>query len=98
MKKRALKKLNRYELLTIMYDLRRENDELRERCEAAEAQVAKLTEEAEQRKKEGSSLHALNERLQALEHHLTSKGESSGQSDGQDVKTEQQDFQKASGL
>ena len=70
MKKTSLKKLNRYELLTIMYDLRKENDELRSRCETAEAQAAKLTEEAERRKTEGQSINVLNERLQALEQHL----------------------------
>ena len=71
MKKRTLKKQNRYELLEIMLNLRKENDELRTRCETAEAQVAKLEEEVEQRKAEQGSMSALNDRLRALERQLT---------------------------
>ena len=40
--KKKLSRMSRYELTQLIYDLRRENVALQERCKAAEARVAEL--------------------------------------------------------
>ena len=49
MPKNALKNLGRFELLELIYSMRKENMELKERCEAAEKQVVELRLETEKK-------------------------------------------------
>lgn len=58
-KQNPLKKLNRYDLLGLVYDLRKENADLTTRCEAAERRVADLEQSADSA--------AVAERLDAIE-------------------------------
>jgi uncharacterized coiled-coil DUF342 family protein len=51
MRKQTLKRMNRYELLDIMYRLRQENDELKQRCESAEEKLSQLQEEWDEKEK-----------------------------------------------
>ena len=46
-KQNPLKKLSRYDLLGLVYDLRKENEDLTARCEAAEKRVAELEQRAD---------------------------------------------------
>ena len=47
MAKNMLKSYGRFELLELIYSMRKENIELRERCEKAEKQVVEIREETE---------------------------------------------------
>ena len=47
MAKNMLKNLGRFELLELIYNMRKENLELKERCEAAEKKVAEIREETD---------------------------------------------------
>ena len=47
MARNMLKNLGRFELLELIYNLRKENLELKERCEAAEKQVAEIREQTD---------------------------------------------------
>ena len=57
---KKLSRMSRYELTQLIYDLRRENVALQERCEAAEARVAEL-------ERNSSALNEMEERLMTLE-------------------------------
>lgn len=46
-KQNPLKKLSRYDLLGLIYDIRKENADLEARCEAAEQRVADLEQRAD---------------------------------------------------
>ena len=47
MAKNMLKNLGRFELLELIYNMRKENLELKERCEAAERKVAEIREQTD---------------------------------------------------
>ena len=47
MAKNMLKNLGRFELLELIYNMRKENLELKERCEAAERKVAEIWEQTD---------------------------------------------------
>ena len=47
MAKNMLKSLGRFELLELIYTMRKENLELKERCEAAERKVVEIREETD---------------------------------------------------
>ena len=47
MAKNMLKSLGRFELLELIYNMRKENLELKERCEAAERKVLEIREQTD---------------------------------------------------
>ena len=50
MAKNMLKNLGRFELLELIYNMRKENLELKERCEAAEKKVEEIREETDKQR------------------------------------------------